>query len=88
MRLVSNIVLLFIVVCTLGLCKSRPNLSSSRHFSIKQNRFVEIDEQGNATPFQIIAAEVHYARILPQYWRDRLERIKSLGVNAVQVCVW
>lgn len=28
---------------------------------------------------------VHYFRIHPYYWEDRLMRIKSLGMNAIQV---
>ena len=28
---------------------------------------------------------VHYQRIHPEYWKDRLLRVKSLGINTIQV---
>lgn len=28
---------------------------------------------------------IHYFRIPHEYWRDRLERMKALGCNSVQV---
>jgi beta-galactosidase len=34
-------------------------------------------------PFQIISGEMHYARIPRQYWRDRLRKIRSLGLNTL-----
>lgn len=30
---------------------------------------------------------VHYQRIHPDYWRDRLLRVKAMGLNAIQVTV-
>jgi beta-galactosidase len=34
-------------------------------------------------PFQIISGEIHYARVPREYWRDRLRKIRSLGLNAI-----
>jgi beta-galactosidase len=34
-------------------------------------------------PFQILSGEMHYARIPPAYWRDRLKKLKSMGLNTV-----
>lgn len=34
-------------------------------------------------PFQIISGEIHYARVPRQYWRDRLRKIRSLGLNTI-----
>ncbi len=31
------------------------------------------------------ACSVHYFRIHPLYWRDRLLRVKAMGLNAIQV---
>ena len=28
---------------------------------------------------------VHYHRILPEYWQDRLERVKAMGINTIEV---
>jgi len=34
-------------------------------------------------PFRIISGEIHYARVPREYWRDRLRKIRSLGLNTV-----
>ena len=34
-------------------------------------------------PFQILSGEMHYARIPREYWRDRLRKLKSMGLNTV-----
>lgn len=38
-------------------------------------------------PFQIISGGIHYFRTVPQYWRDRLEKLKALGCNTVETYV-
>lgn len=38
-------------------------------------------------PFQIISGSIHYFRIVPQYWRDRLEKLKGLGLNTVETYI-
>jgi len=37
-------------------------------------------------PFQIISGEIHYARVPREYWRDRLRKIRALGLNTI--CVY
>jgi beta-galactosidase GanA len=37
--------------------------------------------------FQYISGEVHYFRIHPDLWEDRLQRIRAAGLNAIQVYV-
>lgn len=40
-------------------------------------------------PVQLIAGEMHYARIPYQYWKDRLHKAKAMGLNTVAVyCFW
>jgi beta-galactosidase len=34
-------------------------------------------------PFQIRSGEMHYARIPREYWRDRLKKLKAIGLNTV-----
>lgn len=36
-------------------------------------------------PVQIISGEMHYSRIPPAYWRDRLLKAKAMGLNAITV---
>ncbi len=38
----------------------------------------------NGEPFQIIAGGIHYFRVLPEYWEDRLQKLKALGCNTVE----
>ena len=41
----------------------------------------------NGEPFQIISGAVHYFRIVPEYWRDRLEKLKAMGCNTVETYI-
>lgn len=41
----------------------------------------------NGKPFQILSGSVHYFRVVPQYWRDRLEKLKSMGLNTVETYI-
>jgi beta-galactosidase len=34
-------------------------------------------------PFQILSGEMHYARIPRAYWRDRLKKLRAMGLNTV-----
>ncbi len=38
-------------------------------------------------PFQIISGAFHYFRTVPEYWRDRLEKLKALGCNTVETYI-
>ena len=38
-------------------------------------------------PFRYISGEIHYFRIHPDYWNDRLQKIRAAGLNAVQVYI-
>jgi len=39
-------------------------------------------------PFQIVAGEMHYARIPREYWRARLRMAKAMGLNTVTTYVF
>lgn len=38
-------------------------------------------------PFQIISGAIHYFRVVPAYWRDRLEKLKAMGCNTVETYI-
>ncbi len=38
-------------------------------------------------PIQILSGALHYFRIVPQYWRDRLEKLKMCGFNTVETYI-
>lgn len=41
----------------------------------------------DGAPFQIISGAIHYFRVVPEYWRDRLEKLKALGCNTVETYI-
>ncbi|KAJ1263835.1 hypothetical protein BS78_09G217200 [Paspalum vaginatum] len=55
---------------------------ASRRFWIENDTFLK-----DGTPFQIVGGDVHYFRIVPEYWKDRLLRAKALGLNTIQTYV-
>ena len=38
-------------------------------------------------PFQIISGSLHYFRVPPEYWDDRLKKLKAMGCNTVETYV-
>lgn len=34
-------------------------------------------------PFTILSGSIHYFRVVPQYWDDRLAKLKAMGLNTV-----
>lgn len=38
-------------------------------------------------PFQILSGSVHYFRVVPEYWEDRLLKLKALGLNTVETYI-
>ncbi|MGL4453195.1 MAG: glycoside hydrolase family 35 protein [Sarcina sp.] len=41
----------------------------------------------NNKKFKIISGSIHYFRIVPEYWKDRLEKLKLMGCNTVETYV-
>ncbi|MCR4762116.1 MAG: beta-galactosidase [Lachnospiraceae bacterium] len=50
-------------------------------FEIRDNFYL------NGEPFQIISGAVHYFRILPSCWEDRLKKLVLLGANTVETYI-
>ncbi|GGI66578.1 beta-galactosidase family protein [Enterococcus alcedinis] len=50
---------------------------------------IEINEEIylNGEKLQIISGSIHYYRVVPEYWRDRLEKLKAMGCNTVETYV-
>ncbi|CAK9065916.1 unnamed protein product [Durusdinium trenchii] len=55
---------------------------SSRRLEIQQNDFALGGQK-----HRILSGSVSYFRVLPEQWRDRLEKLKALGCNAAEVYV-
>lgn len=41
----------------------------------------------NGQPFQIISGALHYFRTVPEYWQDRLEKLRNMGCNTVETYI-
>lgn len=37
--------------------------------------------------FQVISGSIHYFRVVPEYWRDRLLKLKAMGCNTVETYI-
>jgi len=53
----------------------------------KQTFEIKDDFYLNGKPYKIISGAVHYFRVVPEYWRDRLEKLKAMGCNVVETYV-
>lgn len=52
-----------------------------RKFEIKDKYYLDGRE------FKLISGAIHYFRIVPEYWRDRLEKLKAMGCNTVETII-
>jgi hypothetical protein len=52
-----------------------------RTFTVENDRFML-----DGVPVQLLSGSIHYFRIPPDQWRDRLVAMKAMGLNAIQVC--
>lgn len=50
-------------------------------FEIRDNFYL------NGEPFRVISGAIHYFRIVPEYWQDRLEKLKAMGCNTVETYI-
>lgn len=52
-------------------------------------RMIEITDEIyiDRKKFQIISGTIHYFRVVPEYWRDRLEKLKAMGCNTVETYI-
>lgn len=66
-------VLLMIAPCTV----------SGQNFKIADGAFLL-----NEKPVQLICGEMHYPRIPHEYWRDRIQRAKAMGINTISTYVF
>ncbi|KAK4591088.1 hypothetical protein RGQ29_021328 [Quercus rubra] len=63
--------------------------SHSRHKKVTAQKFEIANDMfwKDGQPFQIIGGDLHYFRVLPEYWEDRLLKAKALGLNTIQTYV-
>ncbi|MCQ2433150.1 MAG: beta-galactosidase [Clostridia bacterium] len=51
-------------------------------FSFENNHFLM-----DGKPFQVVSGAMHYWRIVPEYWEDRLKKLRACGFNTVETYV-
>ena len=64
--------------CTDGVCFFQ---GDAGNFSIDydNNTFLK-----DGKPFRYVSGSIHYARVHPYYWKDRLNKMRIGGLNAIQ----
>ncbi len=61
-------------------------LDNERHLSIRL--FKENDPyRKQIRPFRILSGSLHYFRVLPQLWSDRIEQMKKAGLNTIETYI-
>lgn len=53
-----------------------------RKLSISGDHFI-LDEQ----PIRLLSGALHYFRIVPEYWQDRLLKLQACGLNTVETYI-
>jgi beta-galactosidase len=53
----------------------------------KPHQFTLHDRQFwiDGTPMRVFAGEIHPARILPEFWEDRIKKAKAMGLNTISI---
>lgn len=85
MKSLSLTVLLWLILSGAALAQT-PNAAKAKpvHTFGWQGEHFLLDGK----PFQIIAGDMHYARVPRQYWRDRMRKMKAMGLNTLTTYVF
>ena len=77
MTRIINIAMMIVIILLMGIASVSADEGS---FTISQeaNTFLL-----NGEPFRFVSGSVHYFRIHPEYWNDRLMKIRAGGFNAI-----
>src|SRR5262249_1866520 len=59
-----------------------PAPAATKRLAVENGRFVF-----DGKPLQIVSGEIHYPRIPREYWRDRLQNARAMGLNTISTYV-
>ncbi|TRX71238.1 beta-galactosidase [Carboxylicivirga sp. M1479] len=76
-------ILQLLLLCSLLMNLASCHTKTAEHFEIKKGQFYLNEE-----PIQLVCGEMHYPRIPHEYWRDRLQRAKAMGLNTMSAYVF
>ncbi|PUZ26191.1 beta-galactosidase [Chitinophaga parva] len=71
-----------LLACLLG-AGLQPVFAQQHHFEISKGEF-----RYDGQPFHIHSGEMHFARVPREYWRQRLQMMKAMGLNTVATYVF
>ncbi|CAM6096522.1 unnamed protein product [Calypogeia fissa] len=78
----KSLLFLLILSCSSLAFQGTKAAANQKSFTIDDDQFYK-----DGAPFRILGGSIHYFRIHPQYWEDRLLRAKALGLNVIQTYV-
>lgn len=80
MKIILSIVLLSLLTAAVAIAhQSRPQVNKAAHtFGWEGEKFL-LDGQ----PLLILSGEIHYPRVPRAYWRDRMKKMKAMGLNTL-----
>jgi beta-galactosidase GanA len=61
-------------------------LDNKRHLFIRLFKDNDLNRKKNR-PFRILSGSLHYFRVLPQLWSDRIEKMKKAGLNTIETYI-
>jgi beta-galactosidase len=85
LRLLSCLIFVAIGSFSSVICGAQqsPSPTTPHSFRVEGGKFLL-----DGKPFQVIAGEMHYARIPREYWRARLRMAKAMGLNTITTYVF
>lgn len=63
---------------------------SKKSNSTEPKRLLEVHGEQfflDGAPFRILSGAMHYFRVIPEYWEDRLSKLKAMGLNTVETYI-
>lgn len=76
----KRLILMFFAALLIASCGQKPQTGS---FSVGDKTFLL-----NGKPFLVKAAEIHYSRIPKEYWENRIQLCKALGMNTLCIYIF